>query len=321
MKGMDGVINVTQRLTVIDTTVRGRELLEALNDHFTRAYDSGKDVSKMLEADSNEDRRITREEVQEARLIIITNLSNNFMLKYTDNAQCFCKQAFQIERASEGVPSLIMEELDPENLEYIELWQLEGLLLQRENYLNHSRPLSVASVSWSHNKGTKQFFKSWGITTAKGAAKILKLNMALILLPVCRNALTWLRFQCIMVFSSPSCPRLHLAPRPSFLRVLSSQMVPEDGLNTTRKCIQLSYVKTQRIQIQKWESSTDICRLEDSLNSFTSSLATPCWKKKSRRTTNAHFYWVTREPGSFEWFKGVIDEIVVMDQKVSLQFY
>ncbi|OVA15935.1 protein of unknown function DUF632 [Macleaya cordata] len=39
-------------LTVIDTPVRGRELLEALKDvedHFLRAYDSGKDVSKMLE--------------------------------------------------------------------------------------------------------------------------------------------------------------------------------------------------------------------------------------------------------------------------------
>ncbi|KAK3010684.1 hypothetical protein RJ639_011192 [Escallonia herrerae] len=40
-------------LTVIDTPVRGRELLEALKDiedHFIRAYDSGKDVSRMLEA-------------------------------------------------------------------------------------------------------------------------------------------------------------------------------------------------------------------------------------------------------------------------------
>ncbi|KAI3842802.1 hypothetical protein MKW92_030983 [Papaver armeniacum] len=39
-------------LTVIDTPVRGRELLEALRDvadHFIRAYDNGKDVSKMLE--------------------------------------------------------------------------------------------------------------------------------------------------------------------------------------------------------------------------------------------------------------------------------
>lgn len=31
------------------------------------------------------------------------------------------------------------------------------------------------------------------LTTAKGAAETLKLNMALILLPVCRNMLTWLR--------------------------------------------------------------------------------------------------------------------------------
>ncbi|KAL3539105.1 hypothetical protein ACH5RR_002471 [Cinchona calisaya] len=39
-------------LTVIDTPVRGRELLEALQDvedHFIRAYDSGKEVSRMLE--------------------------------------------------------------------------------------------------------------------------------------------------------------------------------------------------------------------------------------------------------------------------------
>ncbi|KAG6778002.1 hypothetical protein POTOM_017846 [Populus tomentosa] len=40
-------------LTVIDKPERGRELLEALKDiedHFIRAYDSGKDVSRMLEA-------------------------------------------------------------------------------------------------------------------------------------------------------------------------------------------------------------------------------------------------------------------------------
>ncbi|KAK1273495.1 hypothetical protein QJS04_geneDACA012028 [Acorus gramineus] len=26
-------------------------------------------------------------------------------------------------------------------------------------------------------------------------------------------------------------------------------------------------------------------------------------------TPSAHFYWVTREPGSFEWFKAVVDEV------------
>ena len=56
VKVVDGS-NVSQReqkgLTVIDSPVVGRELLDALKDiedHFIRAYDSGKDVSRMLEA-------------------------------------------------------------------------------------------------------------------------------------------------------------------------------------------------------------------------------------------------------------------------------
>ncbi|KAI3446281.1 hypothetical protein Pfo_002946 [Paulownia fortunei] len=47
-----GIEQLQKGLTVIDTPVRGRELLEALKDiedHFIRAYDSGKDVSRMLE--------------------------------------------------------------------------------------------------------------------------------------------------------------------------------------------------------------------------------------------------------------------------------
>ncbi|GAV77238.1 DUF632 domain-containing protein/DUF630 domain-containing protein [Cephalotus follicularis] len=56
MKVVEGS-NVSQAeqkgLTVIESPERGRELLEALKDiedHFIRAYDSGKDVSRMLEA-------------------------------------------------------------------------------------------------------------------------------------------------------------------------------------------------------------------------------------------------------------------------------
>lgn len=37
------------------------------------------------------------------------------------------------------------------------------------------------------------------------------------------------------------------------------------------------------------------------------------------RTTNAYFYWVTREQGSFDWFKGVMNEVAELDQRVSLQ--
>ena len=51
--GGDGSQGERKGLTVIDTPERGRELLEALKDiedHFIRAYDSGKEVSRMLEA-------------------------------------------------------------------------------------------------------------------------------------------------------------------------------------------------------------------------------------------------------------------------------
>ncbi|KAA8534741.1 hypothetical protein F0562_029817 [Nyssa sinensis] len=177
-------------------------------------------------ADSNEDGRITRNEVQE---LLMLSASANKLSKLKEQADEYA--------------SLIMEELDPENLGYIELWQLETLLLQRDSYMNYSRPLSTASVGWSQNLSSfrpkcvvrrlsctlkcmvlENWQKSWilllwfmamvalfawkfnqyrqkaafqimgyCLTTAKGAAETLKLNMALILLPVCRNMLTWLR--------------------------------------------------------------------------------------------------------------------------------
>ncbi|KAG6771966.1 hypothetical protein POTOM_023361 [Populus tomentosa] len=174
-------------------------------------------------ADSNEDGRITREEVQE---LIMLSASANKLSKLKEQAEEYA--------------SLIMEELDPENLGYIEL---ETLLLQRDTYMNYSRPLSTASVSWSQNISSikpqnvmhrlsfklrslilEKWQRAWILSlwvmimaglfvwkflqyknkaafhvmgyclaSAKGAAETLKFNMALILLPVCRNTLTWLR--------------------------------------------------------------------------------------------------------------------------------
>ncbi|XP_042474138.1 respiratory burst oxidase homolog protein E-like [Zingiber officinale] len=189
--------------------------------------------------DTNVDGRITRQEVQE---LIVLSASANKLAKLKEQAEEYA--------------ALIMEELDPENLGYIELWQLEALLLQRDTYMNYSRPLSSASAAaWSQNitagggSGPKQQHQRrrprfsirrtaerlrmaarenwqrawvvalWMITmaalfswkfvqyrnraafrvmgyclpVAKGAAETLKLNMALVLLPVCRNTLTWLR--------------------------------------------------------------------------------------------------------------------------------
>jgi respiratory burst oxidase len=56
-------------------------------------------------------------------------------------------------------------------------------------------------------------------------------------------------------------------------------------------------------------------RSEDSANSFVVSTASSN-RKRAYRTSRAHFYWVTREAGSFEWFKGVMNEVAEMDNKV-----
>lgn len=54
----------------------------------------------------------------------------------------------------------------------------------------------AALFAWKFNQYKhKNAFQVMGycLATAKGAAETLKLNMALILIPVCRNMLTWLR--------------------------------------------------------------------------------------------------------------------------------
>lgn len=52
------------------------------------------------------------------------------------------------------------------------------------------------------------------------------------------------------------------------------------------------------------------------MTSIGSSSTASSVKKKPQRPKSAHFYWVTREPGSFEWFKGVMHEVAEMDHKV-----
>ncbi|KAI3908930.1 hypothetical protein MKW98_021999 [Papaver atlanticum] len=176
--------------------------------------------------DKNEDGRITESEVKE---IIMLSASANKLARLKEQAEEYA--------------ALIMEELDPERLGYIELWQLETLLLQKDTYLNYSQALSYTSQALSQNlQGLRsrssirkvsrniiyyfednwrrlwvmalwigimlglffwKFFQyknrypfkvmGYCLVTAKGAAETLKFNMALILLPVSRNSITWLR--------------------------------------------------------------------------------------------------------------------------------
>ncbi|GAB2238995.1 hypothetical protein Droror1_Dr00024908 [Drosera rotundifolia] len=177
--------------------------------------------------DKNADGRITEEEVIE---IISLSASANKLSKIQENAEEYA--------------ALIMEELDPDGLGYIELYNLETLLLQAPNnstnMVTDSRKLSqLLSQKLVPTKDRNPIKRSWRklnyfvqdhwkriwvillwlgicvglftwkfiqyrnrdvfhimgycVTTAKGAAETLKFNMALILLPVCRNTITWLR--------------------------------------------------------------------------------------------------------------------------------
>ncbi|MCO5547333.1 hypothetical protein L7F22_000781 [Adiantum nelumboides] len=182
--------------------------------------------------DRNADGYITEDEVNE--LIRLSASANKL---------------HRLKEQSEEYAALIMEELDPDGVGYIEIWQLESLFLQgpsgshgmfvtHSQNMNYSQALSqnLASTSrrssavarWAerkHNLLVENWRRLWvlalwvlimvGLFTwkflqykyrrgdfevmgycvcvAKGAGETLKLNMALILLPVCRNTLTWLR--------------------------------------------------------------------------------------------------------------------------------
>ncbi|CAN6351941.1 unnamed protein product [Urochloa humidicola] len=178
--------------------------------------------------DKNADGQITEEELKE---VLTLTASANKLSKI-------------LERVDEYT-ALIMEELDPDNLGYIEIANLESLLLQppsqaQSRLLTHSsnisqlisqkltpapdsNPLRRAATSFLYFlednwKGvwvmslwlainaalfTWKFIAyrrhptfdvmGYCVCVAKGGAETTKFNMALILLPVCRNTITWLR--------------------------------------------------------------------------------------------------------------------------------
>lgn len=42
---------------------------------------------------------------------------------------------------------------------------------------------------------------------------------------------------------------------------------------------------------------------------------------KGFKTRKAYFYWVTREQGSFEWFKGIMNEVAEMDEQRVIELH
>ncbi|PKA46682.1 Respiratory burst oxidase like protein C [Apostasia shenzhenica] len=176
--------------------------------------------------DKNADGRITEEEVKE---IITVSASANKLSKIQEQADEYSR--------------LIMEELDPKNLGFIEIYNLEMLLLEAHsqstprlgtmsgrNLSQKLKPTAEANpfqrcclrakyfvednwkrvwvmVLWLAVSGGlfawkfQQYYRDraifhvmgYCVCAAKGAAETIKLNMALILFPVCRNSITFLR--------------------------------------------------------------------------------------------------------------------------------
>ncbi|MCO5561779.1 hypothetical protein L7F22_015403 [Adiantum nelumboides] len=121
--------------------------------------------------DRNADGYITEDEVNE-------------LIKLSASAN----KLHRLKEQSEEYAALIMEELDPDGIGYIEIWQLESLFLQGPSgshglFVTHSQNMNY-SQALSQNLAS---------TSRSSYSETLKLNMALILLPVCRNTLTWLR--------------------------------------------------------------------------------------------------------------------------------
>ncbi|EFH65992.1 hypothetical protein ARALYDRAFT_470991 [Arabidopsis lyrata subsp. lyrata] len=174
--------------------------------------------SYLFLVDKNLDGRITGDEVKE---IIALSASANKLSKIKENVDEYA--------------ALIMEELDRNNLGYIELHNLETLLLQVPSQSNNSpssankralnKMLSQKLIPTKDRNPVKRFARNisyyflenwkriWVLTlwisicialftwkflqykrkTWPKAVETLKFNMALILLPVCRNTITWLR--------------------------------------------------------------------------------------------------------------------------------
>nr|CAD1833889.1 unnamed protein product [Ananas comosus var. bracteatus] len=188
--------------------------------------------------DKNADGRITEQEVKE---IISLSASANKLSKIQEQAEEYSR--------------LIMEELDPNNLGYIEIYNLELLLLQgpsqsvrggTTNSRNLSQMLSqnlrptqepnpirrwwqkakyflednwkrvwvmalwlsicAGLFAWKfiqYRHRAVYHVMGYCVCTAKGAAETLKFNMALILLPVCRNTITWIRNKTKLGYAVP----------------------------------------------------------------------------------------------------------------------
>ncbi|CAN1215294.1 Putative respiratory burst oxidase homolog protein H [Linum perenne] len=149
--------------------------------------------------DKNGDGKLSESEVKE---VILLSASANKLNNLKENAGTYA--------------ALIMDEMDPDQRGYIEIWQLETLLCgmvnsdgsAESNTKMNRQAMSLARamipsryrnpLSRSFTHATEYVHEKWRVSgyclcIAKATAETIKFNMALILIPVCRRTLTSLR--------------------------------------------------------------------------------------------------------------------------------
>ncbi|KAF9620497.1 hypothetical protein IFM89_013114 [Coptis chinensis] len=216
---------LARRRNITGDSINKAELKEFWEQVADQSFDSRLQTFFDM-VDKDADGRITEEEVKE---IISLSASAN--------------KLSNIQKQAEEYAALIMEELDPDNVGFIMIHNLETLLLQAPTQAvrgadsrNLSQMLSQKLKPTKESNPIRRWYqhtkyflldnwqRAWVmalwfaivlglftykfiqyrnkaaydvmgycVCTAKGAAETLKFNMALILLPVCRNTITWLR--------------------------------------------------------------------------------------------------------------------------------
>ncbi|KAL8226088.1 hypothetical protein R6Q57_018645 [Mikania cordata] len=226
--------SLTRRRNIRVDSINKAQLKEFWDQIADQSFDSRLQTFFDM-VDKDADGRITEDEVRE---IISLSASAN--------------KLSNIQKQADEYAALIMEELDPDNVGYIMIENLEMLLLQaptqaaRGESRNLSQVLSQKLKTTHHGNPIRRWYEdlkfflqdnwqrcwvivlwigimaglfSWKyvqyknravygvlgpcVCIAKGAAETLKLNMAIILLPVCRNTITWLRNRTRLGFVVP----------------------------------------------------------------------------------------------------------------------
>lgn len=216
---------LARRRNIVGDSINKEQLKEFWDQICDQSFDSRLQTFFDM-VDKDADGRIAEDEVKE---IISLSASAN--------------RLSNIQKQAHEYAALIMEELDPDNLGYIMIENLEMLLLQAPNQSTRGGESQILSQMLSQKlkptlelNPARRWYRSFKyflldnwqriwilmlwigvmvglfawkfiqyknraayqvmghcVAMAKGAAETLKLNMALILLPVCRNTITWLR--------------------------------------------------------------------------------------------------------------------------------